>query len=110
ERLELLHNRVFHHDAGFGFFHLAVLHENQGRDGADAEAHREIALGHDIDFGYFGSVTELGGDFVEHGREHLAGAAMLGPEVNDYGDRSLLGFGGKIVAGKMNDGFVGHDA
>ena len=45
---------------------------------------------------------------VEDGAEHFAGAAPLGPEVDEDGDGGVLDFGVEVFGGEIDDGFVCH--
>ncbi len=55
---------------------------------ADAELGRRLGVLVDVQFGHFDLVAVLGGDLVQDGRDHLAGAAPFGPEIQQHG---LLG-------------------
>ena len=66
---------------------LAALEEEQRRDIADAELHRDIRALIDIAFDNVYLALIFLGHLVDDGRDHAAGAAPGGPEV--YDDRHL---------------------
>ncbi|CAM2150893.1 hypothetical protein PT2222_250021 [Paraburkholderia tropica] len=67
----------------------AVLEEDQRGDAAHAELHRRRLMFVDVDLRDLQTVAIVLRDFVENRRDHLAGAAPFGPEVQQDG---LIGF------------------
>src|SRR3954465_7876310 len=62
----------------------AFLEEDHHRDRLDAEAHGEALLLVDVDLDELEVAVALVDDLVEHGRDGVARAAPLSPEVDDH--------------------------
>jgi hypothetical protein len=72
-----------------------VMEEAHVRDAADAELLRELGVAFGVDLHEPPAAGGLGGEFLEHGAEHLAGAAPRGPEVDQH--RHGLAGGGHVL-------------
>src|SRR5699024_8140630 len=62
---------------------LPILEQDDGRDGANGELHRNITIGVGIDLAHLDLAFVVLGDFLDGRREHPAGHAPLGPEVHE---------------------------
>ena len=82
---------------------LAVLEEQQRRDGVDAKLDREVLMVVNVDLADLHLAVVLGSQFVENRRDHLARAAPLGPEINEDGLGGLDHFLVKVVGGQRDD-------
>jgi len=91
-----------------GFLLLAVLEEEEGGDGLDAVLGGEGAFLVDVDLQDLELAAELGGDVVEEGGDGLAGAAPLGPEVDEDDGVSALELGVEIGRRDILNVFAGH--
>src|SRR5690625_3257840 len=93
--------------ADLGGLGLAALEQNQRGNAADAVLGRALAVGVDIHLADLDLACVVPGNFVEDGRNHLAGPAPLGPEVHQYGLVGLQYFGFKAGVGDVDNG-VAH--
>ncbi len=76
--------------------------------GANAELHREVAVRHDVDLVTLARSPTSAATSSRTGDSILHGTAMLGPEIDDDGNGGLLGFGGEVLTGEVDDGGMGH--
>src|SRR3954447_12744593 len=65
--------------------HLAALEHGHGRDRHDLVVARSTGVLVDVELDDVELVAVLAGDLLEHGRDHLARAAPLRPEVDQHG-------------------------
>lgn len=72
------------HGAGFAPYDFTVFEQHDRGHGADIVARGSGRIFIDIDFQDAGLITELAGQFLEHRREGLAGAAPFGVEIDQY--------------------------
>ena len=79
--LELGLGNGAHGAHGFG----AALQQDDGGDGHDAVLEGEFFVFVYIALGYGDDVGHVGCNFIDHGRNHAAGSAPGGPEVNEHG-------------------------
>ena len=84
-----------------GVGHLAVLEEKQRRDRLDLVSLGEILLGVDIHLADLRRTFQLAGDSVDDRRDHLAGTAPLGPEVDEDGQVGFENVGIEVVFGEF---------
>ena len=64
--------------------YLTVLEQDQSRDTAHVETLRSFRIFINIDLGDGQLAFVLGSDFIQHGRNHLAGPAPLRPEIQQH--------------------------
>src|SRR3712207_8269711 len=69
-------------------FPYTTLFRSHRRDGHDLVVPRDLRVLVDVQLRDGELVTVLGGDLLEHGRDHLAGAAPLRPEVDEQDRKS----------------------
>ena len=87
-----------------GLFHdLAVLDEQEGRDGTDTELGGEILLLIHVYFADLDLAGVFASEFVKHGANGLAGSAPFGPKVHEHGRGGLQRFRFKILGGQINN-------
>ena len=93
------------HDGGFGpgtgegLGDLAVLEEEHGGDGHDAEQLGEGLLLVDVDLAHYQLVLVFGGNLVDDGADGLAGAAPGCPEVHQDRKFGFSDDGTEVVGG-----------
>jgi hypothetical protein len=61
---------------------LPALEHQQGRDAPNAVLRGDFRVLIDVQLDDLDLSSEFGGDFLERGRNHAAGAAPLGPEIH----------------------------
>src|SRR5215475_14296843 len=64
--------------------HLALVEDEERRDAHDVVATRDVRVVVDVELRDLDATGVLLGDVLEHGGDHLAGPAPLGPEVDEY--------------------------
>ena len=82
---DLFEEGLFGEEAHVGGFRLTVLEEVERGDGLNIVLSGEGAFFVDVDFQDSEFAVLFGGDFVEQGGEHFAGATPWGPEIDDDG-------------------------
>src|SRR5437016_13937853 len=82
-RLDPFVELALRQSADLGRRHLATLEQHHRRDAAHAVFARRLRVLVDIDLGGGDPPGHFGGEFVEKRRDHLAGAAPFGPEVDE---------------------------
>src|SRR6266516_2716288 len=85
ERVEGVHNPLLARDADRLMTQLTAGEVEQRGNGANAETLRQGGIFVHVDFHNLHTAGLLGGDFIEHGREHFARPAPFGPEVHQNG-------------------------
>jgi len=70
--------------ADLGAAELAIAKQHQCGNAAHAVLGGHLAVGIHIHLAHFQPVDVVVGDFVQDGRDHLAGSAPAGPEVDQY--------------------------
>ncbi len=81
--------------------HFAVLEEEQEGDRADAVFDGELAGVVDIDLADLGAAGDVGGELIDDGSDHFAGAAPFGPEVDEDRHVGVNDFGLEIGFGEF---------
>ena len=69
----------------FGGFHFTVFEQHQGWDAAHTIVPGCIRVVVDIEFDDFKPALLTAGNLLQNGSDHLAGAAPVGPEINQNG-------------------------
>ncbi len=90
QRLEPFEQRWLPDDADNPVDLLAVLEDEQRRDAEDVEAAGGGGVLVDVQLGHAHASGHLGGQLVDDRRDHPAGAAPRGPQVDQHGHRRLL--------------------
>lgn len=72
--------------------YIALMEQEQSRDGADSVFGGQRLLVVDVDLADLDLVGEFIGQFVQNGCDHLARTTPFGPEVDEDGSRSLQYF------------------
>ena len=62
-----------------------------------------------VDLADFDLALIFAGQFIQHGRDHLARPAPFGPEIHQHGRGGFQGFRFKIVLRERNDQRRGHN-
>jgi len=63
---------------------LAVLEKEQGWDRPDIVFERETLIFVHVNFRYFDGVQLFASNLIQQRRDHFAGAAPLGPKIDDH--------------------------
>ena len=79
-----LHVGAGGHQAHLAVDLLAVLEEDDGGDGHDAVAHGQLGLIVHVHLADDGLVAVLLSQLLDHGTQHAAGTAPIGPEVHHH--------------------------
>ena len=89
------------------FGNLAILEEDEGRDGADIELSGDLAVFIDVDFPNAQLSGHLPGQFFEDRSDGFAGSAPGGPEIDQYGHGRRIDRAFEIIGGEVLD-ILGH--
>lgn len=89
------------------FGDLAVLEEDEGRNGADIELGCDLAVLIDVDFPDGQFPGHFSGQLFENGCYGFAGSTPGGPEINQQGDGGRIDRTFEISGGEVLDIF-GH--
>src|SRR3954469_24476196 len=93
--LDLAFERGFGHRADYGVDVLAVLEEEDARDGTDVEPHGGPLIRVHVDLGDLGFPGIFSGQLIQDRRHDLAGPAPRSPKIYEHETVRLLDLGRK---------------
>src|SRR5690606_28646848 len=89
-------------------YHLTALEQNQSRDTQHAIVHEDILIGIGVELGDAQFAIVLIGKLLDNGCNHLARAAPLCPEINQYRGIRTEDFLIEILGGRF-ECFASHE-
>src|SRR5690606_3297810 len=95
--------------AHFGRHDIAALEQHQRRDAADAVLRGRLLVVVDVELGDLELARVVVGVVVQYRRDHLAGAAALGPVIAPDRALGLQHFVVEVAVGQMVD-VLAHDS